>query len=83
MRTINYSQYRLLQDFYLHCYNVFHFSAQDNFARWADDLDNLQIPWFIQNTVSDIAQDIKSKSLYLSSLLKNRSIQIVLTVEGH
>ncbi|MAD75601.1 MAG: hypothetical protein CML20_12580 [Rheinheimera sp.] len=74
---ITEEQYKLLVDFFNHCFNVFHNSNADNFSWWAEKLDQNKISWKIQNSVSAIATNKDSKNLYLRSHLSNKGVIFV------
>jgi hypothetical protein len=60
---INTHQYDLLLGFYAHCYSVYQSGSKPDFCFWAEQLDNDQVPWSIQNTVAVIAETKESIAL--------------------
>lgn len=74
MALINTKQYDALSGFYTHCYCVYHDKVKSAFGFWAEQLDALDIPWSVQNTVSELASDRESMGYYLSTLLKKKGI---------
>ncbi|MBE0420146.1 hypothetical protein EI165_08415 [Pseudoalteromonas nigrifaciens] len=74
---ITETQYRLLTDFYAHCFNVFHEQADDMFSWWAEKLDEAGIAWRVQNSVSAIANNKSSIGLYLRTHLQNKGVIII------
>ena len=39
-------------------------------------MDKLEISWHIQNVVSELAEDIKSRHYYFSTLLEKKGIKV-------
>lgn len=74
--TITEKQYRLLTEFYGHCFKVFHEQSDDMFSWWADKLDGSGISWQVQNSVSAIATNKHSIGLYLRTHLQNKGVTI-------
>jgi len=73
---ITRKQYDLLLGFYSHCYCVYHLKSQAFFDFWAEQLDEAEIPWSVQNNVAVTAEDKGSIALYLSTHLSEKDIEI-------
>lgn len=76
MQTINRQQLSLLQGFYTHCFCVYHEKEKQAFSFYAEQLDQANIPWSIQNMVAEFAETRESIGLYLTTLLKERDITV-------
>jgi len=48
--------YEALNGLYLHCWAVYHEGTQSDFSFYADKLDGLRVPWWVQNAVSILAE---------------------------
>lgn len=73
--TINDTQYDALLGFKLHVWNHYHGETKMDFGFWAEKLDNLKIPWFVQNTVAILMETRSNGFSSLKNLLKNEGIQ--------
>ncbi|MBW8191363.1 hypothetical protein K0504_09965 [Neiella marina] len=71
---INQSQLELVRGFYAHCYAAFHDNCRADFQAWAEQLDSAQIPWPLQNSIANIAQDRRSADIYLRTHLKQLDV---------
>lgn len=69
-------QYNHLMGFYTHCWLYYHDNIQPQFAFWAEELDRVEVPWSVQNTVSVLAEERSTIGKYLTSLLKERNIVV-------
>ena len=76
MTTINRKQLDLLSGFYTHCYCVYHDKVKQYFAFWADQLDEAKVPWSVQNSVANLAEDKSTQAQYMSTLLANKNITV-------
>ena len=69
-------QFDQLKGFYAHCYCVAHEGAKGDFGFWAQQLDNANIPWSVQNRVAGFAEDKQSRGFYLTTLLAREGIKV-------
>jgi len=73
---ITRKQFEVLQGFFAHCYAVYHDNVKPDWAFWAEQLDTINIPWSVQNTVAVTAEDRSSIDLYLRTHLIRRNITV-------
>jgi hypothetical protein len=76
MTLINRKQFDILLGFYTHCYCVYHDKVKQGFAFWSEQLDAANIPWSVQNTVANLADDKSTQQKYLRTLLLNNDINV-------
>ena len=76
MQTINSKQFDLLRGFYAHLYCVYHDGVKSDFGFYAEQLDSINVPWSVQNSVAVLAEDKASQSKYLSTLLAEQNIHV-------
>ena len=76
MKILTMGQYRILCDFYAHCYNVYHRRSVADFDYWAGRLDKEGIAWSIQNITAGIAGKYDSQNRYLRTHLEKYNILV-------
>ncbi len=76
--NITSDQYGLLNDFanILYYYNANQDNGGFDANHWAKTLDDANISWYLQNTVSGFTHDYTNKGYYLSTLLAEKDIHI-------
>ena len=74
--NITHSQYELLKSFFNSLWCSYHHNTSFNPVHWANLLDNANISWFIQNTVSALSHKRENNGFYLSTLLRKHNILI-------
>ncbi len=79
MRTevISDSQFSVLQGFFAHLWCVKFDGVKGDFGWWAKHLDSLGISWYVQNTISALADKRENAFYYLRRLLAEKGITIV------
>lgn len=78
-QTITREQYDHLTGFFLSLWTFYHHKEDKptfDSKSWAEILDNQKIPWFIQNTVSNLARTRANAGYYLSTLLSQKGVTI-------
>jgi hypothetical protein len=77
MQTITEEQLELLKGFKLHIWSHYH-EERSHFdsSFWAEKLDSLHIPWFVQNTVSILMETRANGFSSLKTLLLKEGIKI-------
>lgn len=66
-----------LKGFFLYMFSYIHGEEQNHFSWWAQKLDNLKIPWIVQNLIAGAAEDKQNGYIYFSSLLKKLQIEVI------
>lgn len=71
-------QFMLLQGFMLYVWNVNHGDeSSEYYSFWAEQLDNANIGWYIQNTAAYVMDKRENGWKYFSSLLQDKDIYLV------
>lgn len=78
MYQITSDQFDSLLGFKLHIWNHYHDESRCDFGFWAKKLDELQIPWFVQNTVAILMETRANGFSSLKSLLAKEGIEVSL-----
>ena len=73
---INRHQLDNLLGFYTHCFCVYHDKVKSDFAFWANQLDDINVPWSVQNTVAVLAESKGNQRFYFRTLLKQKGITV-------
>jgi hypothetical protein len=63
---LTHQQLDALKGLYAHCYHAKFDGGELNAPFWAEQLDRLEVPWFIQNLVADLAGKRESNAKYLT-----------------
>lgn len=74
--TLNQNQYNAIQGFFAHLWAAYWDKGNKDYAGWAKILDGLQIPWWVQNQVSGLADKRESAFLYLRPQLSKLGIEV-------
>ena len=73
---ITRAQFNALLSFYTHCHCVYHDKIQANFTDWAIQLDELAIPFTVQNLVAELARTKSNIGFYFTTLLNKNNITV-------
>jgi hypothetical protein len=74
---LDYKQYNLVQGFFAHLWAVRWNKGKKEFDAWAKILDEAKISWYVQNSISAIADKRESAFLYLRNQLEAKQIYII------
>lgn len=79
MQTITNKQFEALKGFKLHIWTHYHEkeSCFDS-SFWAEMLDDLKIPWFVQNTTAILMENRANGFSSLQNLLLKEGIEVVM-----
>ncbi len=78
MYQLNHEQFDFLLGFKLHIWN--HYHSKDHkadFEFWAQKLDGLKIPWFVQNTTAILMETRANGFSCLKNLLKIEGVTVI------
>ena len=73
---INEKQKEALFGLFLHCYGVYHHNQKADFEFYAKKLDELKVPFTVQNLIAQAAENRDNYYLYFSTVLKNNDIKV-------
>lgn len=77
MISITQEQFRVIQDFMSHMWHHFHTEEKADLSFWAEKLDEMKIPWAVQNNAAYLMEDRENGFRYFRQVLKTKGINVI------